>query len=354
MFLSVDAQTDEIVECNRTLLGTLGRTREDVVGGPLSALCAAESREEALRALRQVRDTGSARDVELRLLPRDGTVVRVSMNASAVRDESGRVLYARCLLRDITELRRLEEDAARREAELAHVTRLSTLGELIAGIAHEVNQPLQSITLFAGACEESLRRGAEPERVLPWVRQIADQARSCGAIVARIRAFARKADGARTRFELAPLVTESVELLDPEARRCGVSVELHLDPACEIVADRLQLQQVVVNLLRNSYEASIDVPPDERVVTVRARSRDDGVEIVFEDRGPGIAAEQRERIFEPFYTTKRDGLGMGLAISRSIVDAHGGRLELASNPGRGATATVLLPRRELGGGGASR
>ncbi|MGQ0720640.1 MAG: PAS domain-containing sensor histidine kinase [Candidatus Eiseniibacteriota bacterium] len=350
MFVSVDARTGEVVECNRTLLGALSRTREEVIGRPVSELCAPESREAAQRALEQVQETGSARDVELRVLRRDGSVIRASMNASAVRDESGRVLYSRCILRDITELRRLEEDAARREAELAHVTRLSTLGELIAGIAHEVNQPLQSITLFAGACEESLRRGAEPERVLPWIRQIADQARSCGAIVARIRAFARKADGERTRFDIAPLVSESVALLDFEARRCGVSVELELDPEGEVVADRLQIQQVVVNLLRNSYEASLDAPPGERLVTVRTRSRDDGVEIAFEDRGAGVPADVGERIFEAFYTSKRDGLGMGLTISRSIVDAHGGRLAVASNPGRGSTATVLLPRGDPGAG----
>lgn len=346
MFVSVDARTGEIVECNRTLLAALGRTRDEVIGRPVTDLYAVDSRHAAQAAFRQACETGGVRDVELRIPRRDGGVIRVSMNASAVRDEAGRVLYCRSILRDVTELRRLEEAAALREAELVHVTRLSTLGELIAGIAHEVNQPLQSIALFAGACEESLRRGAESERVLPWVRQIAEQARACGAIVARIRAFARKADGERTRFEIGPLVAESVELLDSEARRCGVSVVLDVGAAGEILADRLQIQQVVVNLLRNAYEASADVPRGDRVVTVRARRGGDAVEISFEDRGPGIPGEQRERIFEPFYTTKRDGLGMGLAISRSIVEAHGGRLEVAPGAGRGAVVTAFVPRGE--------
>jgi two-component system sensor histidine kinase TtrS len=240
------------------------------------------------------------------------------------------------------------EDLAQREAELAHVTRLSTLGELIAGIAHELNQPLQSIALFAGACEESLRRGnAEPERMLQWARQIGEQARACGAIVARIRAFARKADGERTRFDVAELIRESVELLAPEARRCGVSVVLETEsPSPEIVADRLQIQQVVVNLLRNAYEASRDSDSADRVVTVGARRHEGGVRVSVQDRGAGFAADQRERIFEPFYTTKRNGLGMGLVISRSIIEGHGGRLDVSPNADRGTTASFTLPRGE--------
>lgn len=240
--------------------------------------------------------------------------------------------------------RRAARELEQRERELAHSMRLSTLGELVAGIAHEVNQPLAAIANFAGACTASLEAGtAKREQLLAWARDISTQATTCGSIIERIRDFSRKAEGKHVPFDLCPLIRESVDLaqLTVAPEHIVTTIGLGGGPAM-VKANRVQIQQVLVNLLRNAYDA-VDARPGLHEVSVGTTTSGDHIEVAVSDSGPGLDASVADQVFDAFYSTKRDGLGMGLAISRSIIEAHDGRLWFTPNKGQGVTFRFTLP-----------
>ena len=259
--------------------------------------------------------------------------------------------YLLLLLRDIS-MRKLAELERRQHRDtLAHVTRLSTMGELVAGLAHEVKQPLYAITNYATAASISLQNvepgGRIEEAWLDDLQEFNDGVRRAsqraGEIIQRLREFARKSDQSRETLNLNEVIHDSIDLVAFEARQCDAVVTLQLqEPLPRVLADRVQCEQVIVNLLHNAYEAleRIDAP---RRVIVRSRSRGETVEIEVEDHGPGVEPEQQAKIFEAFCTNKPAGMGMGLAISRTIVEDHGGRLSVESNARGGATFIVSLP-----------
>ena len=244
---------------------------------------------------------------------------------------------------------RVEEELREQQLKLAHVARLSTVGEMVASVAHEINQPLFAIANFAAAGNRSLQSSGEEgrEKALHWLNQIAEQAERTGSIVRRMRDFVRKAETKYVKLDLREVVRQSIELVAFEARHNQVRIDFEPgEPLSSVQADKIQLQQVLVNLLRNGFEAMVDTPAEERRISVRIVEGPDGACVSVVDAGHGISAERVEKLFEAFFTTKDEGMGMGLAICNNIIESHGGRIWATPNADRGATFYFTLPLDE--------
>ena len=288
-------------------------------------------------------------DGELIHTRRDGTKVVVASRWSLQRDGQGRPAGTLETNNDITERKRAEEALQRSQAELAHVTRVTTLGELAASIAHEINQPLAAIVADANACLNWLAADRpDLDRVREALAAIMKDGDRAAEVITRIRALLSRSSVPHEPCDLAGVIREVHPLVRPELGRHGITLEMSLAtdvPA--VMGDRIQLQQVLLNLLMNAAEAVREVPPQRRRLVVRStvEDRDDGpwAVVAVEDAGVGFGEDEAARLFEAFYTTKADGLGMGLSISRSIVDNHRGRLWATANPDHGATFHLVLP-----------
>src|SRR6266851_6830236 len=262
--------------------------------------------------------------------------------------------YLSAGLRYTTERKRAEEALQKAQTELAHVTRVTTLGELATSIAHEINQPLSAIVTNGSAGLRWLA-GAAPhlDDAREALQCIIDDGQRASAIITRIRALLRNTATAKAWLDLPPLVHEVVRLTQPECVRQGVTLRVEVAAALPpIWGDRVQVQQVLLNLVLNAQEAMAGVTQGPRALVIRARPEAAGtVRVAVEDTGVGIAPEQLEAIFTAFYTTKAQGLGMGLAISRSIVEQHGGRLWAVPHDGPGATVQFTLRTEPEAGAG---
>ncbi len=252
-------------------------------------------------------------------------------------------------LRARTERKRAEEALQQAREELAHVTRVTTMGELAASIAHEINQPLAAIGADANACLHWLAADRpDLDSVRGALTAIVKDGLRAGEVITRIRALLTRSSVARGRCDLTGVIRDVLPLVGPEIRRHGISLEMSLAPNLpQVTGDRIQLQQVLLNLLMNAVEAMREVPPVRRRMVVRATTdhRDDGpwAIVAVEDAGVGFSQAEAPRLFEAFYTTKPGGLGMGLSISRSIIDNHRGRLWATTNSDHGATFQFALP-----------
>lgn len=282
---------------------------------------------------------------------RDGTRIVVASRWSLQRDEQGAPIATLEIDSDVTDRKRAEEAQRLAEAELARVTRISTLGEVTASFAHEVNQPLAAIANNANACLGLLPDGAALAEVRDALRDIVHDAERASAIIARVRALATRRAPETLPLRLADVVADVLALSAADVAARGVVVDVDLAADVPMVrGDRVELQQVLLNLLVNGMDAMQATPPDERVlhVAVRADAHHGrpAATLRLTDRGAGLGGVQVSRLFDAFYTTKPNGMGMGLAISRSIVEAHGGRLSAEPNPERGATFAFTLPAAE--------
>lgn len=266
-------------------------------------------------------------------------------------DARGEVKGIGFISTDITEAKRAAEAARRLQMELAHVSRLSSLGEMAAGFAHELNQPLTAIHNFASGCVRRLKTPAtDPAILLPALGEIAAQAQRAGDIIRRIRGFVGKRDEARGDAVLATIdinaaIRAAAGLVSNEALYHGADLRLKLAPVLPPVkADTIQVQQVVINLARNAMEAMDEAGSPKRDLTIQTSATDEGgVDIRVLDSGPGVPEELRSRLFDPFFTTKATGMGMGLSICRSIAEGHGGRLSVDNRSRGGAEFRLTLP-----------
>ena len=272
-------------------------------------------------------------ELERRVLERTGQL-------TAVNEE---------LRKEILERKRAEDALHQAREELAHGTRVTTLGELAASIAHEINQPLAAIIANADACLHWLEsEGDYLASVRETLAAMAKDGDRAAEVVARIRALLSRSSVAREPCDVARVISEVRPLVGPELRRHGITLETSLPAVMPaVIGDRIQLQQVLLNLLMNAAEAVREVPPERRRVVVRsvveARAGGRWVVVQIQDAGIGFAMEAAARLFDPFYTTKPGGLGMGLSISRSIMDGHRGQLWATANPEHGATFHFALP-----------
>jgi len=250
------------------------------------------------------------------------------------------------------ERKRAEQAVLSAQAELAHVTRVATVGELTASIAHEVNQPLAAIVNNANACLNWLR-GNNMEEARTSVELIRADGHRAGEIIGRIRALVKKAPPQKDWLDINQTIREVVALAHSEVERNRVALETELSDTVQplVFADRIQLQQVILNLIMNAVEAMSEMSGGPRQLLIRTDTDESrGIVVAVHDSGPGLKPEDLHRLFTPFYTTKPQGMGMGLAICRAIIEAHGGRLWAMANLDPGATFQFTLP---TGGGRAA-
>ena len=246
---------------------------------------------------------------------------------------------------DITDRKRTEELARQQQERLEMTSRLTTLGEMASTLAHEINQPLTAIANYASACLRLLRSGkAQLGEALETMQRVAAEAERAGEIVRKMRGFVRGEEGQMTLVEPAFLAAEVMRLAAAEARQSGVELRSEVEPGLPpVLADSIQIQQVLLNLVRNAVEAVDEGESPRREVDLRVRrAADGGVHFSVRDTGPGLAPGVLDKVFEPFFTTKPDGIGIGLPLSRSIADAHGGRI-WASAESVGAAFHLVLP-----------
>jgi PAS domain S-box-containing protein len=307
-----------------------------------------DNREKVEReARRALADEGDFA-VECRVILADGAQHWVSVRGRMFPGAHGKPARMLGAAIDITERKHAEQEIERQRNELAHVTRVSTMGQLASSLAHELNQPLGAILRNTEAGELFLQ---DPSPDLDELRAILADIRKddqrAGAVIDRMRDLMKQRKAEHRRLDLNLLVGDVIILVRPDAEKRQVLLALETNPALPAVhGDRVQLQQVMLNLLLNAMDALEDNPPPRRLVTVRARPVGATVEVTVSDTGHGIPADKLLRVFEPFYTSKPNGLGMGLAISRGIIEAHGGRLWAENNEADGVTFTITLPMAE--------
>jgi PAS domain S-box-containing protein len=289
---------------------------------------------------------GEIAGVELQLTRRDGDPIWVQLNARGVGGGEGEATCLEGLLTDITARRQAESALLQTQLELAHATRVTTLGELAASIAHEINQPLTAIVADATASLNWLAM-ARPDldRVREALTAVVADGHRAADVVQRIRDLARKSDPRKVRLDVNDVVRDVVQLVRTEVLRHGVSLRAELAPELPpVMGDRVQLQQVVLNLVMNGIEAMVVVENRPRELSIRSgRQKDGQVVVAVQDSGVGLGSGGVERLFDAFFTTKANGMGLGLSIARSIVEAHGGRLWAAANAEFGATFQLSLP-----------
>jgi PAS domain S-box-containing protein len=253
--------------------------------------------------------------------------------------------YVNIYARDITAVRRAEQESRQHQAELVHVCRLSTMGEVATGMAHELNQPLSAIVNYANGCSRRLQGNlGQRQELVDAMGQIATQAQRASEIIRRLRALVGKQPPIRSRVDLNHLVREVCSFVEFETGKMGLTIELDLERGdIPVDVDLVQIEQVLLNLVRNALDALQEVPAAGRRLTIRTLSSAGDAKVRVEDTGPGIATERMQHLFDPFFTTKESGMGMGLPISQTILENHGGRIWAESPPAGGAVFYILLP-----------
>jgi PAS domain S-box-containing protein len=300
-----------------------------------------------LEVLRErMSSAGVPLEMEARIQDKEGKYRWFLVRDNPLRDEQGRVLRWYGTRTDIEERKQAEEALRRAQTELAHVTRIMTMGEMAASIAHEVNQPLSGVVVNGNACLRWLA-GDSPnlDEAREAVRRIVRDGKRAGEVIARIRAMARKTATAKERLNVNEAIREVVAFARDEVRRNRVILRIELaDDLSPVLGDRVQLQQVLLNLVMNGIEAMSSVEERPRELIVRTRNDDaDQVRVTVQDSGRGLDPQNLERIFDAFYTTKQGGMGIGLSISRSIIQNHGGKLWAAANDGAGISVQFTIP-----------
>ena len=336
----------------------LGYIPAELIGKPMTVLMPASMRELHDRGFRRYMATGHRsinwQGTELTALRKNGQEFPVEVSFGELwRDGHGFIGF----IRDISERKRAEDQLRANErnlqviqAELARVSRLTTMGELAASIAHEVNQPLTAVVNNGSACLRLLAtRNLEPEVLRRALEGIVADGTRASAVLARIRAFIRKESAERTELDINPVIQDVLVLAGRELSDHQVLLNQELTPDLPLVlADRVQLQQVLLNLIMNGIESMAAITSRPRLLGLQSwLDESGGVRVALSDSGTGFGAEM-DRVFTPFFTTKANGMGMGLSISRSLIESHGGRLWAAPNSPHGAVFSFTLPA--AGGG----
>ena len=348
-FLLLDGNLT-IVDVNRQACESLGWTREELIGMHPRDFDAALDEASIARRVKRA-EAGETITFETLHRRRDESVFPVEIRTGTF--EQGGELFYLALARDISERKLAEEKMRGKDdalqsarAELARVSRVTTLGELTASIAHEVNQPLGAMVANAAACTRWLAADPpETAKARRALESISADGRRASEIIGRIRALVKRQTTRKDRVNVNLKITQVIELAADEIRRSGIVLHSELaDGLPRVEGDRVQLQQVLLNLILNAIDAMSSIHDRTRKLTiVSRRDGQDAVLVEVRDTGPGLEPGHAERLFEPFFTTKAEGLGIGLSISRSIVEAHGGRLWVSPNEPHGAIFRFSLP-----------
>lgn len=318
---------------------------EEIIGKSIHSIVAPEFRN-SYEALSEAVFHGEAGILEFRVVGLKNSVHWLEMHAFPLRDARNRIIALTGIARDITRRKQAEEETRRHQTELARVARLNTMGEMASGIAHELNQPLSAISNFADGCMRRIRRGSTThESLVEALEQICHQTDRAGQIIRHMRNFARKREPVWAAVDVNGVIQEVWGFLEPEARQNCIVILLDVAGGLPpVMGNHIELEQVIVNLVRNAVEAMADPAVRVREITISTRLRGSRhIEVRVADTGPGVSPQMAGQVFDPFYTTKASGMGMGLSISRSIIEAHGGRLWLAATETPGACFIFTLP-----------
>jgi C4-dicarboxylate-specific signal transduction histidine kinase len=289
-------------------------------------------------------------EAEARVLRSDGQYRWLLIRNVPLRNKNGKVVKWYGTSTDIEDLKRAEEEREKLrqlEADLAHINRVNILGELAASVAHEVNQPLTGIVSNGGACLRWLAGDAPNlEEAREAVHDIVRDGKRAGEVIARIRALTKRAAPPKEKLDLNEVVREVLALVGDQAKKNNVMIRTQFaDEVWTVLGDRVQLQQVLLNLVMNGMEAMTTVEQWDRQLVIATGNIDvDQVQVTVGDSGAGLDPNKMIRIFEPFYTTKSGGMGMGLSISRSILQNHGGRIWATANEGPGTSFHFTVPK----------
>lgn len=304
-----------------------------------------EERENIAQALAQARSSlQPSGGIEMRLQRRNGERFDALLYEAPFIDNQGRHAGWMGSILDITERKRNRELVRQQEEKLAASSRLIAMGEMASSLAHELNQPLSAISSYLAGCRNLIATGTTCAEIDGALAKCQDQAQRAGRIIRRIYEFMRRHEPKSEPCDLESLLADLIILIEADARRQQVHVVREIaEDLPLLLADRVLLGQAVLNLIKNGIEAMRQTPSSQRVLKISAQTSDDQVEISISDRGCGISDEAADRLFEPFYTTKNEGLGVGLNICRSVVEAHHGRLWFAANPDGGSIFHITLP-----------
>ncbi|MCW5746197.1 MAG: PAS domain S-box protein [Alphaproteobacteria bacterium] len=315
-----------------------GYAATEVVGRNVSMLMPAPYRDEHHRYIERYLRTGERRIIGVgRVVPaqrKDGTTFPVELSVGEVQFRGGRLFIG--FIHDITQRRRTERRLDELMTELAHVSRVNEIGQMGSTLAHELNQPLTAILAYLGAAQQLLESNAGRDKVRSMIERAVNQAERAGAVIQKLREFLGKGRTVRHLESINKVVEEASALALIGAKQQGIRTRLELDPAAPMVAiDRVQIQQVLVNLIRNAVEAMSESATRE--LGIRTDAGDGVVTISVSDTGAGISSDVAAKLFEPFVSTKAQGMGIGLSICRSIVQSHGGDIQVRPGASDGGT-----------------
>jgi PAS domain S-box-containing protein len=343
MYFMVDA-VGTVLSVNPYGAEQLGYTVDELVGQPVFSVFPESDRVAVERNVNDcLEHLGSARNWEARKVRKDGTVRLVRETAKAVPRVNGPIVLIAC--EDITDQKQAANALREAQGDLAHVSRVAAMGELTASLAHEVNQPLAAAVTNANTCLRWLDRD-EPdlEEARAAAARIVRDGTRAAEIIKRIRLLFKKGTSERELVDVNEVIQEMIVLLHSEATQNAVSVRTELAADMpQVVADRVQLQQVFMNLMLNGIDAMKEINGDRELTIKSKQAENCKLLITVSDTGPGLPPKEADRIFDAFFTTKTEGTGMGLSISRSIVESHDGRLWATPNGGKGATLQFTLP-----------
>ena len=346
-YFSVSAKDGTILQCNTTAANLLGYEKEELLKMKVFDLYADEGMglQEAKKVFSRFQQGEMVHGVELQMKKKDGSPLWVRLDVDPVRDIHGNVVESRSVVVDITERKRAEDEVFHARAELMRVERSLRLGELVASISHELNQPLAAILSSAQAALRFLKSATPDLNLFRTILEniVQDDKRAAGVITS-LRSMVKREEREQEPLNINEVLRDVLALFRSEAIIRNIELKTNFDNSLPPVrGDKIQLEQIVLNLVMNAAEAMSEIPYQQRIIILRTRATDHGIQVVVRDSGRGINPANLEDIWQPFFTTKSSGLGMGLSISNSIIRAHGGRIWAENNPDGGATFAFEIP-----------